>query len=175
MFSGVAQALVTRVGVRGVLPVGMALSTVALVLFAQLPVHGPYFGDLFPAFLIGGLGLALAFIPMTIGALAGVRPAEAGIASGLINTSQQIGGAIGVASRRRSRRPSRPTTSTPTRRGPAQPAALMHGFQTAFYVLAGIAAVGGILAAMLLEPKTAQPTETIALADHGAPEVQPAA
>ena len=96
-FSAVAQGLVTRFGVRRVLPVGLALSAVALVLFAQLPVDGHYFFDLFPGFIISGLGLALAFVPMSIGALTGVREADAGIASGLINTTQQIGGAIGVA------------------------------------------------------------------------------
>src|SRR5437763_4925753 len=96
-FSAVAQWGVTRFGVRRVLPLGLALSTVALVLFARLPVHGSYFTDLFPAFIISGLGLALAFVPMSIGALTGVRSADAGIASGLINTTQQIGGAIGVA------------------------------------------------------------------------------
>ena len=79
------------------LPVGLALSAVALVLFAQLPVDGHYFSDLFPGFIISGLGLAFAFVPMAIGALTGVRAADAGIASGLINTNQQIGGAIGVA------------------------------------------------------------------------------
>src|SRR6202023_1422280 len=97
IFSGVAQALVNRIGVRWVLPAGLALSTVALVLFAQLPVHAHYFSDLFPAFLISGLGLALSFVPMSIGALAGVRPADAGVASGLINTTQQVGGAIWFA------------------------------------------------------------------------------
>src|SRR6201993_3824869 len=96
-FSAVAQGLVTRFGVRRVLPAGLALSAVALVLFARLPVDGHYFTDLFPAFIISGLGLALAFVPMSIGALTGVKPADAGIASGLINTNQQIGGAIGVA------------------------------------------------------------------------------
>src|SRR3954447_20881546 len=97
VFSAVAQGLVTKVGVRPVLPVGLALTAAALVLYAQLPVDGAYWTDLFPAFMISGLGLALAFVPMSIGALTGVRPAQAGIASGLITTSQQIGGAIGVA------------------------------------------------------------------------------
>src|SRR5438270_4677466 len=69
VFSAVSQALVTRIGIRRVLPVGLALSTAALLLFAQLPVHGHYFSDLFPAFLISGIGLALAFVPMSIGAL----------------------------------------------------------------------------------------------------------
>ena len=66
------------------------------MLFAQLPVHGSYFTDLFPPFLISGLGLALSFVPMSIGALTGVRPADAGVASGLINTTP--------AGRRRDRR-----------------------------------------------------------------------
>src|SRR5256714_358166 len=96
-FSAVAQGLATRIGVRRVLPAGLVLSTVALVLFARLPVHGQYFTDLFPAFIISGLGLALAFVPMSIGALTGVSAADAGVASRLINTNQQIGGAIGVA------------------------------------------------------------------------------
>ena len=107
---------------------------------------------------------------MSIGALTGVHPADAGVASGLLNTTQQIGGAIGVAIA---------TTIATTYTshyvnahagaGPLGGAALTHGFQIAFYVLAGIAAAGAILAAVLLEPKTAQHTETIALADQGAP------
>src|SRR3954447_21357442 len=96
-FSGVAQALATRIGVRPVLTAGLALSAGGLALYAQLPVHGQYFWDLFPAFLLSGVGLALAFVPMSIGGLTGVRQSDAGVASGLINTSQQIGGAIGVA------------------------------------------------------------------------------
>src|SRR5205085_8357837 len=96
-FSAVSQGLATRIGIRRVLPLGMALSAGALILFAQLPVHGHYFWNLLPAFILSGVGLALAFVPMSIGALSGVQESEAGIASGLINTSQQIGGAIGVA------------------------------------------------------------------------------
>src|SRR5262249_60668291 len=96
VFSGVAQAAVTRIGIRKVLPVGFALSTGALVWFARLPVDGHYFSNLFPPFIISGLGLALAFVPMSIGALTGAREADAGIASGLINTTQHIGGAVGA-------------------------------------------------------------------------------
>jgi MFS family permease len=156
-FSTVAQALVTRVGVRPILPLGLALSTVALLLFTRLPVHGHYFADLFPGFLISGLGLALAFIPMSIGALTGVRPAEAGVASGLINTSQQIGGAIGVAL----------ATTIATSftssyvddhagSNAFSGAALTHGFQIAFYVLAALAAAGALISLLLLEPRPAQ-------------------
>jgi MFS family permease len=156
-FSTLAQGLVTRLGVRRVLPVGLALVTVGLVLFAQLPVDGQYFWDLFPGFILGGLGLAFAFIPMSIGALTGVRQADAGIASGLINTTQQIGGAIGVAA-------ATTIATTFTNRyvdahagiTALSGAALTHGFQIAFYVLAATAAVGAVLAALLLESRPAQ-------------------
>src|ERR687888_801420 len=157
VFSAASQALVTRIGVRRVLPVGLALSTVALVLFARLPVHGDYFADLFPAFIISGLGLALAFVPMSIGALTGVREADAGIASGLINTNQQIGGAIGVAAA------TTIATTVTSHYVTAHPgttaftgAALTHGFGIAFYVLAGLAALGAVLAALMLESDPVQ-------------------
>src|SRR5436190_6552597 len=172
-FSAVAQSLVTRIGVRRVLPAGLALSTVALVLFARLPVHGNYFTDLFPAFIISGLGLALAFVPMSIGALTGVSSADAGVASGLINTNQQIGGAIGVAL---------VTTIATTFTthfvhshpgvSPLSGAALTHGFEIAFYVLAALAAVGAVLAAVLVESK---PTEAEELAPDAALELEAAA
>ncbi len=152
LFSGLAQALVTRIGVRRVLPVGLVLSAVALVLFARLPVHGRYFSDLLPPFLVSGLGLALAFVPMSIGALTGVEPSDAGVASGLINTVQQVGGAIGVAI---------VTTVATTvtahyvhaHAGASAlgGAALTDGFQVAFYVLAAIAVVGAVIATLVLE------------------------
>ena len=173
-FSAVAQALVTRVGVRRILPAGLALSTVALVLFARLPVHADYFRDLFPAFLISGLGLALAFVPMSIGALTGVRESDAGVASGLINTTQQIGGAIGVAVAT-----TLATTFTThyvnghagvsAFSGPA----LTHGFEVAFYALAAIALAGAVLSALLLESRPAAP-EAERSADEGTPALEAA-
>jgi MFS family permease len=159
VFSVAAQALVTRLGVRRILPLGLALSTVALVWFARLPVHGQYFSDLFPPFIISGLGLAFAFVPMSIGALTGVKESDAGIASGLINTTQQIGGAIGVAV-------ATTVATTFTARyvdahggSSLSPAALTHGFQLAFYVLAGMAAFGALLAAVMLESKPEEAAE----------------
>jgi hypothetical protein len=152
-FSAVSQALVTRVGIRPILTAGLAVSAAALVLFARLPVHGHYLTDLLPAFLLSGLGLALAFVPMSIGGLTGVRQADAGIASGLINTTQQIGGAIGVAVA------TTIATTYTNRFVTAHPgssalggAALTHGFQIAFYVLAALALFGALLAALLIEP-----------------------
>jgi EmrB/QacA subfamily drug resistance transporter len=151
-FSAAAQALVTRIGIRRVLPVGLALSAVALLLFARLPVDGHYWPDLLPAFLVSGLGLALAFVPMSIGGLTGVRQADAGVASGLINTTQQIGGAIGVAV---ATTVATTFTNHYVNDHPGASAlggaALTHGFQIAFYVLAGLAVLGAILAALLVE------------------------
>ena len=151
-FSAVSQNLVTRLGVRRVLPVGLAVSAAALVLFARLPVDGHYFTDLLPAFLLSGVGLALSFVPMSIGGLTGVRQSDAGVASGLINTTQQIGGAIGVAVA------TTVATTFTTKFVESHPgssplggAALTHGFQIAFYVLAGLALLGAILAAVFVE------------------------
>ena len=151
-FSGVAQALATRIGVRRVLTTGMIVSAAGLVLYAQLPVEGHYFWDLFPAFLLSGLGLALAFVPMSIGALTGVTEGEAGVASGLINTSQQIGGAIGVAvATTIATTLTSHYVSSHVGSAPLSGNALTHGFQVTFYVLAGIAVAGGLVAALLTE------------------------
>ena len=174
VLSGLAQALVTRVGIRRILPLGLALSAGALVLFAQLPVQGHYFTDLFPAFLLSGLGLAFAFVPMSIGGLTGVRDAEAGVASGLINTTQQIGGAIGVAV-------ATTVATTFTNHyvhshagtNAFSGAALTHGFQIAFYVLAGLAGLGAVLAAFMLESKPA--SSDVVLGDAAVAELEAAA
>ncbi|MGZ4400143.1 MAG: hypothetical protein ACXVYM_04655, partial [Gaiellaceae bacterium] len=105
-------------------------------------------------FLLSGIGLALSFVPMSIGGLTGVSQSDAGIASGLINTSQQIGGAIGVAAA------TTIATTFSLHYVNAHPgtsvlggAALTHGFQVAFYVLAAIAAAGAVLAAALTESR----------------------
>lgn len=95
--SGIAQALVTRIGVKVALTIGMFLLGAGLLYFTQISVDGTYVGDLLPGFLLVGVGLGFSFVPVSIAALAGVKPHEAGLASGLINTSQQIGGALGVA------------------------------------------------------------------------------
>ena len=162
VFSSVTEALVTRVGVKKVLPAGLALSAVAFVLFARLPVDGQFVTDLLPAFFISGLGTAVVFVAMNVGALAGVRPADAGVASGLINMAFQIGGAIGVAAA-----VTIATTATANYVN-AHPgvstvsgAALTHGYNVAFWVLAGTAAAGALLAALLLESRPAADGEPI--------------
>src|SRR4249919_985319 len=95
--SGVAQALVTRVGVKPVLATGLSLLAAGLIFFTQVSVDGSYVSDLLPGFLLVGVGLGFSFVPVSIAALAGATDKEAGLQSGLINTSQQIGGALGLA------------------------------------------------------------------------------
>ena len=95
IWSTVAAQLVTRIGVKPVLVTGMTALTAGLVFFTQVSVGGSYVEDLLPGFLLIGLGLGFSFVPISIAALAGIQPAEAGLASGLLNTSQQIGGRAG--------------------------------------------------------------------------------
>jgi EmrB/QacA subfamily drug resistance transporter len=95
--AGIAQALTTRFGAKPIIIIGLALLTGAMVWYSQIPVNGKFVSDLLPGYLMVGVGIAFAFVPVSIAALAGVVEREAGLASGLINTSQQIGGAIGTA------------------------------------------------------------------------------
>jgi EmrB/QacA subfamily drug resistance transporter len=97
LWAGVAQALVTRLGVKLVMAVGFVGMIAGMLWYTQIPVHASYWSDLLPGYLLVGFAIPFAFIPVSIAALAGVDRDEAGLASGLINTAQQIGGAIGVA------------------------------------------------------------------------------
>jgi MFS family permease len=158
--STVAQGLVTRVGVKPVLATGLALLAVGLVYFTRVSVGGSYIGDLFPGFMLIGVGLGFSFVPVSIAALAGVTGGEAGLASGLINTSQQIGGALGLAVL---------TTVSTTRTdhllasGTRPLFALTDGFSLAFWVGAGIAVLALTAALrMLKRGDLRQPEEAIA-------------
>jgi len=145
--AGLAQWLTTKIGPRIVMAAGLALSTGGLVWYAHIPVHGTYAKDLLPGYLLVGFGLALSFIPVSIAALAGVGPRDAGLASGLLNTSQQVGGAIGVAVA------SSVAVSHAThllRTGSSQAAALTSGYALAFWVVAGISAAGVVVAFALV-------------------------
>jgi EmrB/QacA subfamily drug resistance transporter len=146
IWSSVAAQLVTRIGVKPVLTVGMAMLTAGLVYFTQVSVGGSYLSDLLPGFLLIGLGIGFSFVPISIAALAGVRPAEAGLASGLINTSQQIGGALGIAALSTI---ATSRTEDALASGSVQAVALVDGFTAAFF--AGVAIAGlGVVAALTL-------------------------
>jgi EmrB/QacA subfamily drug resistance transporter len=154
--SGVAQALVTRLGVKPVLALGMLLLGAGLILFTQVSVDGSYVSDLLPGFLLIGVGLGFSFVPVSIAALAGVTGREAGLASGLINTSQQIGGALGVAIL---------TTISTTRTenllesGASQAQALTDGFSLAFWAGVGFAAVSLLTTLLVLRRKDLRAVE----------------
>jgi EmrB/QacA subfamily drug resistance transporter len=145
--AGAASNLVTRLGVKPVLIAGLLLTAGGLLWFSQISAGGSYLGDiLFPS-LLAAAGLGLAFVSMTVAAVAGVEPHEAGLASGMINTSQQIGGALGLAilaAIANSR------TSAVAETGASTPVALTEGFQTALLVGSGFAVFGALLALLLV-------------------------
>jgi EmrB/QacA subfamily drug resistance transporter len=146
VWSGVAAQLVNRVGVKPVIAAGMTLLAVGLLYFTQVSVGGSYAGDLLPGFLIIAAGLGFSFVPISIAALAGVAPTEAGLASGLFNTSQQIGGALGIAALSAV---ASSTTNDAVASGTALPKALTDGFESAF-IWGGVVAAVGILVALVL-------------------------
>jgi MFS family permease len=161
IWAGVSQALVTRVGPRRVMVTGLILLAAALFWYTQIPVDGHYWPDLLPAYLVFAAGMAFTFIPVSIAALAGIGPEQAGLASGLINTNQQIGGGIGVAVAA--------TIFTShakslLKAGDAPGAAFTAGYQHAFWALAGIALLGALAAAVLLK-REALPAEATAALD----------
>jgi EmrB/QacA subfamily drug resistance transporter len=156
--AGVASQLTTRLGVKPVLVGGMALVTIALFLFSGISANGSFLSDVLPASLVAGAGLGFAFVPITIASQMGVRPQDAGLASGLINTSQQIGGALGLAVL---------STIATSRTGDvlaaahgaqsALPDALTEGFQAAFTAGAVFAFAGVVLSLTLLRTSRGEP------------------
>ena len=95
--AGASQALIRRIGIRAVTYIGLALGTVGLLYFARLPTHGTYLKDIFPTIAIVSIGMGMTFVPCTLLATTNVEASDAGLASGLFNTSQQVGGALGLA------------------------------------------------------------------------------
>jgi EmrB/QacA subfamily drug resistance transporter len=144
--SAIAAQLVTRIGVKPVLAIGMTSLTGGLVYFTQVSVGGSYLADLLPGFLLIAVGLGFSFVPISIAALAGIQPAEAGLASGLINTSQQIGGALGIAALSTI---ATSRTSDALAGGATRTQALVDGFHGAFFAGVILAAIG-IVAALTL-------------------------
>ena len=141
----------------------MSLLTAGLLYFTQVSVDGSYWADLFPGFLILGVAIPFAFVPLTIAALAGTKPQEAGLASGLINTTQQIGGAVGIALLSTI---AVSTTEDELATGTAQAAALTDGFVNAFWAGAAIAFVGVLVSVFMVRGRDLQ--------QHEAPVAEPA-
>jgi Na+/melibiose symporter-like transporter len=143
--AGLSQWLVTRGGAKIVMAIGMTLIGAGVLWATQVPVHSHFLANLAGPFVIVGAGTAFAFIPISIGALAGVEEDRAGLASGLLNTSQQLGGAIGIAI---ASSVAASHTQALLHAGHAVPAAVTGGFQHAFWVLGviGLLAVPAIFA-----------------------------
>jgi EmrB/QacA subfamily drug resistance transporter len=150
--AGAASQLVTRVGFKPVLVTGLVLIAGGLIWFSQVPAPGgSYAADVLGPSLLAAAGLGFSFVPVTIAAVTGTEPHEAGLASGLINTAQQVGGALGLAilatianSRTQSAFHSGVHNAT---------VALTKGFDRAFLVGAGFAVAGAILAMILISSR----------------------
>jgi len=162
--AGIASQLTTRIGYKPVLAVGMAFIGAGLIWFSQVSAHGSFLSDILGPSLLAAIGLGLAFVPNTIAAVSGVADRDAGLASGLINTSQQVGGALGLAVLS--------TVANSVTGSAHTPAALTDGFQSAFLAGAGIAALG--LAATLLLIRGRDSRAHIELGQTSGPVEQPA-
>jgi EmrB/QacA subfamily drug resistance transporter len=163
-FAGLSQALVTRGGAKLVMGIGMALIGGGVVWSTQAPMHGHFWNNLVGPFLITGVGTAFAFIPVSIAGLAGVAEHQAGLASGLLNTSQQLGGAIGVAI---ASTVAASHSRTLLHAGSTTTAALTGGFQWALWVCGAVALLAVPVTLLLVrrdEPGTA-------VEEHDAPGV----
>jgi EmrB/QacA subfamily drug resistance transporter len=153
--SNLAQVLVGRLGIRTTLTAGLLASAASVVVLARLPVEGQYFWDLFPAFVLGGAGMGFSFVPVTIASLSGVGRADAGVASGLVNTSRQIGGAIGLAAVSAIAAASTTAYADAHDVTSSSAVALDHGFQTGLYVLAGLLVLAAVIAGGFVRPQPA--------------------
>jgi EmrB/QacA subfamily drug resistance transporter len=159
--AGAASAAVTRFGFKPILFTGLLLITGGLYWFSQVPGKGGTFvGDILGPSLLAAVGLGFAFVPVTIAAVTGTRPQEAGLASGLVNTAQQVGGALGLAilaSIANSR-----TQSVMSAGQHDLGIALTKGFERAFLVGAGFALAGALLTLLLISSRDSREHATAA-------------
>jgi Na+/melibiose symporter-like transporter len=140
--------LVPRLGPKPLVMTGMTLASGAMLWFAQLHVDSGYAGHILPALVVFGVGLGLVFSPAFSGATVGVAPTDAGVASAMVNTSQQVGGSVGTALL--STLAGSAVTSYMADHGPdAAAAAAVHGYTTAFYWSAAIFALGAVVSALV--------------------------
>jgi EmrB/QacA subfamily drug resistance transporter len=156
MFSaGFASNLAPRIGVRPVAAVGMILTAVGMLLFARMPVHGSYAVDVLPPMIVAALGMGAVFMPLTLVATTGLEDEDQGLASGLFNTSQQVGGALGLAIL---------STIAAGRTHGGSPAALVHGFHYAFAGAAAFVVAALVVMVALLRKQHVARIESEAVA-----------
>jgi len=158
--AGVASQLTNRFGARPVLVGGLALVTGGLVWFSQISVGGSYLADILGPSLLAGWGLGLAFVPVTIASQGGITEADAGLASGLINTAQQVGGALGLAVLATVANSATNSAMSAAHGARSElPQALTNGFSDAFLVGAGIAVAAVAVAALTIKGSGARPEQ----------------
>ena len=143
------EPLVTRFGARPVVVAGLVLITAGLVAFTRAPVHGGYVLHVLPPVALLGIGSGLAFPALMTLAMSGVRPQEAGLASGLVNTTAEVGAALGLAVLSTL---SASHTAALERAGRAAKPAMLYGYHLAFWVAAGLVAAAVVIALAVLKP-----------------------
>jgi EmrB/QacA subfamily drug resistance transporter len=143
-----SEPLITRFGARTTLIPGLVLTAAALALFAQAPVDGSYSRDVLPVVILLGLGAGLSFPALMTLAMSGVAPEDSGFASGLVNTTQQVGGAFGIAILA--------SVAESRSGGATDPASLVAGYSAAFELAAGLAVAALVLAAVVLRRRSAR-------------------
>jgi predicted MFS family arabinose efflux permease len=161
--AGIASVLTTRIGFKPVLAIGLVIVAAGLVWFAQVSPGGTFLSDILGPSVVAAVGLGLAFVSLTIASVAGVAPDDAGLASGLINTSQQIGGALGLAVLL-----AVANARTSGFDGPPAVAAT-EGFQSAFYVGAALAMLGALVSLALIRTRDSREHRDAALAGEAQP------
>ena len=168
--AGASQALIRHIGIRLVTFIGISMGTVGLLYFTRLPTHGSYVPDMLPTIAIVSIGMGMTFVPLTLLATTNVQTSDAGLASGLFNTSQQVGGALGLAilstlaaSRTSNLLGGRVTTSVA-----AHDAALTKGYHVAFAVGAAMLASALLVLAVTIRKRDVE------LIDHGEVSLTPA-
>lgn len=149
-----------RFGIKPTIIGGLSLMTLGLLLFARAPVGGSFIVDVLPGMLVLGVGAAFAFMAVILASTTGVPENEAGLASGLVNTSQQMGGALGLAALAAVAAAYTAVVAGPS---PDAPAALNAGYHAAFLAGAGCVLLGVLIAATLLQD--AHPGDEAAVAD----------
>jgi EmrB/QacA subfamily drug resistance transporter len=151
--AGLSQQLIKRLGVRAVGIGGMALAALGLLLLSRVPVAGSYAADLLPGLMTMAVGMGFTFVPITLIATTNVTPTDAGLASGLLNTSQQLGGALGLAVLATLASNATTTTLAHLGGGPdatARISATVGGFRVAFFIGACLMFAGSVLLAVLI-------------------------
>jgi MFS family permease len=150
---GVTGRLVARVGFKPPMIVGLTLLAFGIALFARIPTDGTFLVDVLPASLVAAAGMSLAYIPVLIASLSSAKPEEAGLASGLVNTTYQVGSALGLAAMT--------AVATSVTGAATDAGALTDGYQGAFVGAALIALVAAVAAVVAIARPQAAATDEL--------------